>query len=274
MATKVEKTSARPQVEGRGYDPAELAAIVDSARAEHGTAQEIVLEALRQAILEGVLAPGARLRQEDLAAVFDTSRIPVREALRALEYEGLVESEPHRGFTVTSLDADEIDEIYELRILLESEAVRIAVPLLTDADLATLGTLYQEMVEEDDPDTQLANRERFYLYLYSVSGRQRLVGMIARLRQEVARSLRWQLVQHSPSHHEEFFEAIKAADADRAAAKLASHYRKVAALLRRYLRDADQRGGGVGMGDQARRSAIVNEGRRRPAASQPQAQVR
>ena len=273
MATRVEKTAARPQIEGRGYDPAELAVIVDSARAEHGTAQEIVLEALRQAILEGVLAPGARLRQEDLAAVFDTSRIPVREALRALEYEGLVESEPHRGFTVTSLDADEIDEVYELRILLESEAVRIAVPLLTDADLATLGVLYEEMVDEDDPDKQLASRERFYLYLYSVSGRQRLVGMIARLRQEVARSLRWQLIQHSPSHHEEFFDAIKAADADRAAAKLASHYRKVAALLRRFLRDADQRGG-VGGGDQARRSAIVNEGRRRPAAAQPSAQVR
>ena len=50
-------------------------------------------------------------RQEDLAAVFDTSRIPVREALRVLEYEGLVASEPHRGFTVTSLDAEQIDEL-------------------------------------------------------------------------------------------------------------------------------------------------------------------
>lgn len=245
----------RPTIDGRGYDQAELAAIVDDARAEHGTAQEIVLDALRRAILEGVLAPGARLRQEDLATVFDTSRIPVREALRALEYEGLVESEPHRGFTVTSLDADEIDEIYELRILLESEAVRIAVPLLTDSDLASLEILYRAMVEADDPDAQLADRERFYLYLYSVSGRQRLVAMISRLRQEVARSLRWQLVQHSPSHHEEFFEAIKAGDAERAAQKLASHYRKVAALLRRFLRDGDQRIPAIVAADASRRTA-------------------
>jgi DNA-binding GntR family transcriptional regulator len=224
----------------RGYDPAQLGVIVDSARASHDTAQEIVLGALRRAILEGVLEPGARLRQEDLATVFDTSRIPVREALRALEYEGLVESEPHRGFTVSSLDADEIDEVYELRIVLESHAVRLAVPLLTDTDLAELTTLYRAMTDAEDPDAQLAHRERFYLYLYSISGRPRLVAMIVRLRQEVARSLRWKLVQHSPSHHEEFFEAIRAADAERAAQKLTSHYRKVAALLRRFLRDSEQ----------------------------------
>jgi len=230
----------RPAVDGRGYDPAQLSAIVAAARAENGTAQEVVLDAIRRAILDGVLEPGARLRQEDLASVFDTSRIPVREALRALEYEGLVESEPHRGFTVTSLNADEIDEIYELRIVLESHAVRLAVPLLTDADIAELTTLYDAMVAAEEPDPQLANRERFYLYLYSISGRPRLVGLIARLRQEVARSLRWKLVQHSPSHHEEFFDAIKAADAERAVQKLTSHYRKVAALLRRFLRDAEQ----------------------------------
>jgi DNA-binding GntR family transcriptional regulator len=226
--------------DGRAYDPAQLAVIVDEARAEHGTAQEIVLEALRRAVLEGVLEPGARLRQEDLATVFETSRIPVREARRALEYEGLVDSEPHRGFTVSSLDADDIDEIYELRIVLETHAVRLAVPLLTEADLKDLTALYRAMADASDPDVQLAHREQFYLCLYSISGRPRLVSMIVRLRQEVARSLRWKLVQHSPSHHEEFFEAILAADADRAVQKLTSHYRKVAALLRRFLRDAEQ----------------------------------
>jgi DNA-binding GntR family transcriptional regulator len=225
--------------DGRGYDPAVLSLIVDDARAEFGTAQEIVLGALRRAIMEGVLEPGARLRQEDLATVFDTSRIPVREALRALEYEGLVESEPHRGFTVSSLDADEIDEIYDLRIVLESHAVRLAVPLLTESDIAELTTLYEAMVSAEDPDAQLAHRERFYLYLYSISGRPRLLALIVRLRQEVARSLRWKLVQHSPTHHDEFFEAIKASDAERAVQKLTSHYRKVAALLRRFLRDAE-----------------------------------
>ena len=87
-------------------------------------------------------------------------------------------------------------------------------------------------------DEQLVAREQFYLKLYGVTARPRLVGLIARLRQEVARSLRWKLVQHSPSHHQIFFDAVKSGDADLAAAELASHYRKVVALLRRFLREA------------------------------------
>jgi DNA-binding GntR family transcriptional regulator len=226
--------------DGRGYDPAKLALIANEVRAVHGTASEIVLGAIRRAILEGVLEPGARLRQEDLATVFGTSRIPVREALRALEYDGLVESEPHRGFTVTALDPDDINDVYELRIVLETYAIRLAVPLLTEADLVELSSLYQAMVETHDPDAQLARRERFYLHLFAISGRPRLVSIIERLRQEVARPLRWRLVQHSLTHHEEFFEAIKAGNAERAAQKLAAHYRKVAALLRRFLRESEQ----------------------------------
>jgi DNA-binding GntR family transcriptional regulator len=225
--------------DGRGYDPVQLAEIVEAERAEHGTAQELVLEAIRRAILEGVLEPGARLRQEDLATVFRTSRIPVREALRALEYERLVASEPHRGFIVTALDSDEIDEIYELRIVLETHAVRLAVPLLTDADLADLTALYDAIVDAPDEDARLARVEAFDLRLFSISGRPRLMSMIARLRQEVARSVRRNLVQYSPTHHDDFFEAIKAGDAERASQKLTSHYRKVAALLRRYLRETN-----------------------------------
>jgi DNA-binding GntR family transcriptional regulator len=226
--------------ESTGYDAAELAALIESMRTQHETAQALVLETLREAILDGVLPPAARLRQEDLAAAFHTSRIPVREALRVLEYEGLARSEPHRGFTVTSLDADQIEEIYELRTVLETHAVRAAVPLLTQVDLEELQRLYDQMELAVAADEKLASRERFYLRLYAVTARPRLVGLIARLRQEVARSLRWQLVQHSPSHHEIFFEAVRNGDADLAAAELASHYRKVVALLRRFLREAKE----------------------------------
>ena len=132
-----------------------LAEIIEAAREENVTAQELVLASVRQAILSGVLSPGARLRQEELADVFGTSRIPVREALRALEYEGLVASEPHRGFTVTTLDADDVEEVYDLRILLESEAVRLALPLLTDEDLEELEGLFQAMQAATAPDDQL-----------------------------------------------------------------------------------------------------------------------
>jgi DNA-binding GntR family transcriptional regulator len=226
---------------GRNDQTEKLVAIIDAAREENVTAQDIVLVSVRKAILSGVLGPGARLRQEELADVFGTSRIPVREALRALEYEGLVTSVPHRGFTVTALDADDVEEVYDLRILLESEAVRLALPLLTDEDLDDLEKLFRVMQDAETPDDQLAAREQFYLRLYSVTGRPRLVGLIVRLRAEVARVLRWATIQHSSSIHEHFFEAVRVGDADRAVAHLAGHYRRVAVLIRRYIKEAEAR---------------------------------
>jgi DNA-binding GntR family transcriptional regulator len=221
-----------------GASAGRLAKIIADAQARSSTAQDLVLSSLREAILAGALPPGLRLRQERLAGQFGTSRIPVREALRALEHEGLVTSFPYRGFTVTELDADDIEEVYELRIILESHAVRVAVPLMTDEDVVALERLYSEMVRAQAGEAQLAARERFYIRLYSMAGRPRLVALIARLRQEVARSLRWPTLQHAPQHHERFFEAVRAGDAEAAAAQLATHYRRVAILIRRTIRDA------------------------------------
>jgi DNA-binding GntR family transcriptional regulator len=217
---------------------ARLDPIIASAAARNLTAQDLVLTSMREAILTAALPPGTRLRQEKLAEVFGTSRIPVREALRALEYEGLVTSLPYRGFTVTELDADDIEEVYDLRVLLESHAVRLAVPLITDEDLQALEELYSEMTNAEPSDAQLAAREWLYMRLYSITGRPRLVSLISRLRQEVARSLRWPTLQHAPEHHEQFFAAIRSGDAEGAVGQLASHYRRVATLIRRYLRDA------------------------------------
>jgi DNA-binding GntR family transcriptional regulator len=219
----------------------DLRPIVENARRSHATAQAWVLDVLREAILTNVFEPGVRLRQEELAETFGTSRIPVREALRALEYEGLVRSEPHRGFTVTTLDADDVEEVYHLRVLLEGEAVRLAIPLLTDEDLAELNRLFEAMTDATDPDEQLAARERFYLRLFGAAGRPRLVSLISRLRHEVARALRWPTIQYSPSHHAAFFEAVKIGDADAAVAQLESHYARVTSLIRRYLREGDMR---------------------------------
>lgn len=145
------------------------------------------------------------------------------------------------GFTVTTLDADDVEEVYALRILLEGEAVRVALPLLTDEDLDDLEVMFKVMQEAQTPDEQLAARERFYFRLYSVTGRPRLVGLIMRLRQEVARVLRWGTIQHSQSIHERFFEAVRTGDADRAVAQLGGHYRRVAILIRRYIKEAEAR---------------------------------
>jgi DNA-binding GntR family transcriptional regulator len=226
--------------DGRGHDSARLRVLVDSCRPRYDTAQDLALGALRQAILEGILPPGARLRQEDLAETFGTSRIPIREALRVLAYEGLVQSEPYRGFSVTSLPGvEQIEEIYDLRTVLEAHAVRLAISLLTDADLEDLRSIHDAMAREEDEDRQFILREEFYHRLYSVTARPRLIELIFRLRQDVARSLRWKLVQHSPAHHDRFWDAIRHSDTERAVAELASHYAKVAALIRRFLREPE-----------------------------------
>ena len=221
------------------FDSAQLAALAEELRPQAETVQELILSVVRRAVLAGIIQPGVKLRQEDLAAIFGTSRIPVREALRVLEHEGLVRSEPHRGFAVTSLDADQVEEVYELRIVLEGHAIRQAIPLLTESDLAELDQLHHEMGRASDPESQLEKRERFYMRLYSVTARPRLVGLIARLHQEVARSLRWKLVQHSPTHHQTFYDAIRRGDADAAVDELTNHYRKVAALIRRFVRQGE-----------------------------------
>jgi DNA-binding GntR family transcriptional regulator len=216
-----------------------LALIAEKVRTEHDTATAIVLNAVRQAILEGVLVPGQRLRQEDLGASFGTSRVPVRDALRLLEYEGYVTSEPRRGFVVAGLSAADIEEIYALRTLLESYAVRMAIPLLTSHDIDELDALFHSIGAADDPEEQLRRRETFYARLYSVTAMPRLLAWIMRLRQEAHGSPRLRLAHHSPDHRAAFWEAIRNGDSERAVAELEAHRARAVGLLRRFLREAE-----------------------------------
>jgi len=232
---------ATPSAGGAAYDKDSLLSLIETLRPRFDTVQELVLEALRQGILQGVLPPNVRLRQEDLAAVFDVSRIPVREALRALEYEGLVRSEPHRGFTVTALDADAIAEIYDLRILLEGHAVHLAIPLLTADDLTDLADIHGRMGSVDDVDVRQAARDAFSVRLYSVTARPRLTSLIGRLRSEVTRSAQWKRVQHASRHLDEFHAAVLNGDGIRAVSELQAHHQNVASLLQRFVREEGTR---------------------------------
>lgn len=220
---------------------ASLTQLIETLRPRHVTIQSLVIAALRQGILDGLLSPGTRLRQEELALVFNTSRIPIREALRLLEHEGLLESEPNRGFSVKPIGADEIDEIYDLRIVLESHALELAVPLLTDADLAALRELFEAMEAVENREERRIKREEFYFRLYSVPARPRLLSLIVTMRRELARSLRWYAVPASEAHHRAFFEAVMQGEVPTAVKLLTTHYRKVASLLRRFIREAELR---------------------------------
>ncbi|MBU8906599.1 GntR family transcriptional regulator [Desertibacillus haloalkaliphilus] len=104
-----------------------------------------VTTSLRQAILDGTLKKGERLKQEEWATRLGVSRMPVREALRQLQIEGLVKIEPHRGAIVTPITVEDIEEIYHTRSFLEGLAVEKSLPYLTREDKEELGSTLIKM---------------------------------------------------------------------------------------------------------------------------------
>lgn len=113
--------------------------------ARDGLAVVNVHDSLRRAILDGDIAAGSATTQAALAERFEAGRTPLREALRMLQREGLVESEPGRRVRIASLSAEDAEELYTMRIALEAVAARITVPVLSADDLAEMEGLMARM---------------------------------------------------------------------------------------------------------------------------------
>jgi DNA-binding GntR family transcriptional regulator len=122
---------------------------------------------LREAILGGELKPGDRIRQEDIAARLGASRLPVREALRMLEAEGLTEHEPHKGARVPRLTQHEVDVIYRMRERLEPIALVESLPRLDAADHEHLEEVQRRIEENDDLEKFLDLDREFHMLSYS-----------------------------------------------------------------------------------------------------------
>ncbi|MFF6776936.1 GntR family transcriptional regulator [Streptomyces sp. NPDC012637] len=148
------------------------------------TAQQFVLEELRRAITTGELRPGDPIRQDSLAASLDVSRVPLREALKALEAEGLVVHHVHRGYFVAELSMADLEEIYRIRQLLETEAVRAALARMPDGLTGTLERIQEEVERAagaGDVTAMAEANRRFHFTLIEASGMPRLVRLIATL---------------------------------------------------------------------------------------------
>lgn len=148
------------------------------------TAQEVVLRELRKLIITGELEPGQQIVQESLSAALGVSRVPLREALKVLEGEGHVIYHPHRGYFVANLSVDDLVEVYRIRAILEDEAIRVGVPLLTDEDVDYIEELLHEVeavaAGGDVALISAANRN-FHFALYEASNLPRLVRLIRTL---------------------------------------------------------------------------------------------
>lgn len=143
------------------------------------TAQEAVLAEIRQQLLDGRLAPGVAIRPDALGEQLGVSAVPVREALRILEGEGHVHYRPHRGYVVAALDVDDLVEIYRIRELLETEAVRRAIGRLRADTVAKLREIVAEMEQaHDDVISLTAVNRRFHFTVFEAAGMPQLVRVL------------------------------------------------------------------------------------------------
>jgi len=159
-----------------------MASSMPSSRRRQGTAPETIASALRADILSGAARPGTLLRQEDLAARFAMSRIPVRDALRLLEAEGLVTIATNRGAQVAQLSRAEVAEIFHLRILLECNCLALAVPRMSADDLDRIERIRQRAEIDAATPEWSAGDWAFHEALYRPSGHVRQIEIIEGLR--------------------------------------------------------------------------------------------
>lgn len=192
-----------------------------------------IADGLRRAILEGEFAPGERMRQEDIATQFGASRLPVREALRILQSDGLVTLVANSGAWVSQLDERECAESYEIRERLEPLLLRESMPGLTPDDIATMRSLAEEMERKPGVETFLRLDREFHLLSYSRAETVLLSSLIERL---------WNTTQHYRRafavlvgaegrrvvHYEHFLlvDAIQRGDAEDAQRVLGGHIRR------------------------------------------------
>ncbi|WP_419912203.1 GntR family transcriptional regulator [Hoeflea sp.] len=158
------------------------------------SASSIIFDSLRQAIIEGELNDGDPLRQDEIATLFNTSRIPVREALTRLEQQGLVESRRYRGAVVAGLSAVEAAEIFDFRSLLESEVIAASVPKMTPAALLEARQHFQDFMDSSNPLEWGELNRRFHYALYRDSGLVYHLKVIDNALDRVERYLRAQLL--------------------------------------------------------------------------------
>lgn len=195
---------------------------------------DALLLKLREEILDGTLKPGQRLEQTELANRFGISRMPVRDALRRLEAEGLVAIDARRGAVVCAIDLEEMEEVYEIREVLESLALRLAGPNLTDKDAVALARL-EEQIEaaSRQGDTALWRQldASFHHLIFHRCNRPRLLKLI---------NSYWNTTHHfrrayvavagatarGEAMHRQMIEAVRARDAQLLGSLGAQHTRE------------------------------------------------
>ena len=202
----------------------------------HRSTPDLIAEALRQAIGRGLFSEGQSLRQDEIASQFGVSRIPVREALRQLEVEGLVIFHPNRGAMVSVLSAAEVREICEIQVALETMALALALPQLSNADLTQAATLLTALPQATDAGEWADCNWQFHAALYAPARRTRLLGLIKMLHVNLGRYMRLQQFEPSAqaqslAEHQQLLDVCWRRDTAAATQILQQHLERAAAAL-------------------------------------------
>ncbi|KOR18451.1 GntR family transcriptional regulator [Burkholderia cenocepacia] len=189
---------------------------------------DAVAASLRDMITNGELAGGERLVERDLAERFGISRIPMREAIQRLEREGLLDIFRNRGAVVRMLSVSDVQEIYDLRVLLEGDAIYRSVKQLDDETLARAELVHRLLGDATVPRRQGELNREFHALLYSCCGNARQLKSIAELRGQVERYERLQatLLADTPSfqvEHDDILQACLERNARGARAMTVAH---------------------------------------------------
>jgi DNA-binding GntR family transcriptional regulator len=207
----------------------------------HGATGARIAATLRDAILDGEYAPGERIRQDDLAERHGASRLPVREALRMLEAEGLVTLVANTGAWVATLSADECQELYLVRERLEPLLLKMNVPLITDAEIERLQGLADRMEDSADVEEFLVLDREFHLSGMDHADTSVLTDLVKSLwnrtqhYRRAATRLFWSEGDRSVHHdHQLLVGALRRRDGDDAEMLLAQHIRRSRLELSRH----------------------------------------
>lgn len=199
-------------------------------------AADAVAQSLRALILDGTFGIGSQLRQEDLARRFGVSRIPVREALGRLQAEGLVEHFADRGSVVAGRSVDDLLETLDIRIALETRAMRLAMPNLAARDIKAAREIMRRYDEAESPRQWTELNLEFHLALYRPCARPRLVRMIEDLVRGISLHLR-QHISHTvgrrdpQAEHKDLLKACVAGDVELAVRLTEQHIEHTKAAL-------------------------------------------
>ncbi len=201
---------------------------------------ELIAAEIRNSIVSGKYKIGQALKQDTLAAEFNVSKIPVREALSQLKTEGLVFFQSNRGTTVSSLSVDEVEEIYLMRMSLEAMALKKSIPRFSTSNKIAAESTLKLLDESDDPMDWARLNWRFHSTLYADANMPILLETVSRLHNNVARYLMLYLdemnfQEESQKEHWELFNACNEKDTKRALKILKQHLGEALKQTTRYM---------------------------------------